>query len=96
MPRVIHFEVHADKPERAVKFYEDAFGWKVKKWEGPVDYWLVTTGEDKHPRINGAIMQRVNKGTVYNMIDVPSVDEFIKKIVKLTEKSYRRRQPSLE
>jgi hypothetical protein len=56
MPRVIHFEINADDPERAVKFHKKVFDWKITKWEGPVDYWLVTTGEDKVPGINGAIM----------------------------------------
>jgi len=27
-------------------------------------------------------MERTNQGTTYNTIDVPSIDEFIKKIVK--------------
>ena len=46
MSRVIWFEIPADDPGRAAKFYEDVFGWKVEKWDGPFDYWLVTTGED--------------------------------------------------
>jgi hypothetical protein len=82
MPRVIHFEINADDPERAVKFHKKVFDWKIKKWEGPVDYWLVTTGEDKVPGINGAIMQRMGRGTTCNTIDVPSVDKFLKKIVE--------------
>jgi predicted enzyme related to lactoylglutathione lyase len=82
MPRVVHFEIHADDPERAVKFYEGVFGWKIGKWGAPADYWLATTGEDDQPGINGAIMRRINQGTVYNTIDVPSVDEFTPKIVK--------------
>lgn len=82
MPRVIHFEIHADDPGRAVRFYKKVFDWKIMKWKGPADYWLVTTGEDTQPGINGAIMHRTNKGTTYNTIDVPSVDEFIQKIVK--------------
>jgi predicted enzyme related to lactoylglutathione lyase len=28
MPRVVHFEIPAEKPERAVKFYESVFGVK--------------------------------------------------------------------
>jgi len=82
LPRVIHFEIHADDPERAVEFHEKVFGWKVKKWEGPVDYWLVTTGKPQEPGIDGAIMHRMNKGTTYNTVSVPSVDEFLKKITK--------------
>ena len=81
MPRVTHFEINADSPQRAVKFYEKVFGWKIKKWEGPADYWFASTGEVKQPGIDGAIMHRMDKGSVFIFIDVPSVDEFIKKIV---------------
>ena len=41
MPRIIHFELPADNPERAVMFYGDVFGWQFNKWGGPMDYWLV-------------------------------------------------------
>ncbi len=33
MPRVVHFEIHADDPERAVRFYKKVFGWKIEKWQ---------------------------------------------------------------
>jgi len=91
MPRVVHFEIHADDPERAAKFYEKVFNWKISKWEGPVGYWLVTTGEDKEPGINGAIMHRVSKGSTWNTIDVPSVDEFVQKIVKADGKVVQKK-----
>lgn len=58
MTRVIHFEIASDNPERAAKFYKEVFDWKIEKWEGPVDYWLVTTGKENEPGINGAIMER--------------------------------------
>ena len=41
MPRVVHFEIMADDPDRAVKFFKKVFGWRINKWEGPVDYWLI-------------------------------------------------------
>ena len=53
MPRVIHFEIHAEDPKRATEFYERVFDWRIKKWEESAEYWLVTTGEDKKPGING-------------------------------------------
>jgi predicted enzyme related to lactoylglutathione lyase len=59
MPRVTHFEIHADNPERAIKFYTDLFGWEFKKWDGPMPYWLVTTGPDSEPGINGGLMKRM-------------------------------------
>ena len=83
MPRVIHFEIGVDDPERAIKFYTDAFGWKIKKWEGPIDYWLVTTGPEDQPGIDGALMRRqYPSGPTTNTIDVPSVDEFLSKITE--------------
>ena len=58
MPRVIHFEIHADDPERAVKFYRDLFGWEFTKWDGPMPYWLIKTGPDNTPGINGGLLPR--------------------------------------
>ncbi|MEW6141827.1 MAG: VOC family protein [Chloroflexota bacterium] len=80
MPRVVHFEIHADQPERAVKFYSSVFGWKIDTWGGPVPYWLITTGPDGEPGINGAIKDRVEKLTTVNTVSVPSVDDFLKNI----------------
>ena len=54
MPRVIHFEIVADKPERVMKFYK-VFGWEFNKWNSPQDYWRVKTGEDSQPGINGGL-----------------------------------------
>jgi uncharacterized protein len=80
--RVVHFEVNADKPERAAKFYQNVFGWKIKKWDGPMDYWMVDTGKEKNG-INGGLMKRMHpKATTVNTIDVPSVDRFLEKIRK--------------
>lgn len=82
MPRVFYFEINADKPERAAKFYNKVFGWKINKWKGPIDYWLVSTGKKNKPGIDGAIMYRFKRGTTINTIDVPSVDKFVRKIVR--------------
>ena len=80
MLRVVHFELPADDPERAVRFYREVFNWKIEKWGGPVDYWLVTTGKDKEAGINGAIGRREQMIGYVNTIDVPSVDEFTDKV----------------
>lgn len=81
MTRVVHFEVPAEDPDRAVKFYTAVFNWKIEKWAGPVDYWLVTTGNEGEPGINGAIMRGTEQSRITNTIDVPSVDDFITKII---------------
>ena len=81
MWRVNHFDVSADDPERAMKFYKEVFGWKFEKWNGPFDYWLVMTGNPDDPGIDGGIAKREDPNTrIMNFIDVPSVDECVKKI----------------
>ena len=81
MPRIIHFDIPADDPARAQKFYQDIFGWKFDKWNGPMEYWMVKTGDDKQPGINGGLAKRMPGQTgMTNTIDVPSVDEFSTKI----------------
>lgn len=59
MNRPVHFEIHADKPERAMKFYKDIFGWEFQKW-GEQDYWMVMTAskDSKEPGINGGLLLR--------------------------------------
>lgn len=81
MPRVIHFEIPADDPERAVEFYKEVFGWEIEKWNGPFDYWLVKTGEDDQPGINGAIMTKMMGDQLRNTIAVESFDDFASKIL---------------
>ena len=80
MSRVVHFEISADNPERAVKFYHNVFGWKITRWEGPMDYWIITTGRDKEPGINGGMIKRARNETTVNTISVQSVEEYTKKI----------------
>lgn len=81
MPRVMHFEIGSDDPNRAIKFYQTVFNWKIEKWNGPIEYWTVMTGDDTSPGINGGLMKR-QKSTesVMNYIAVTSVDEYLKKI----------------
>ncbi|HEV3091175.1 MAG TPA: VOC family protein [Candidatus Cybelea sp.] len=57
MPRVVHFEIHSADPQAAANFYSSIFGWKIAKWDGPFDYWLVSTGEEG-PGIDGGIVPR--------------------------------------
>ncbi len=78
MSRVVHFEIPATEPERAAAFYKKAFGWKIEKWPGPMDYWMVTTGEEGTPGINGGLLKK-NPGlsVTTNTLSVDSVDKAI-------------------
>jgi predicted enzyme related to lactoylglutathione lyase len=81
MPRPIHFELEAENPERAIRFYEEALGWKISKWEGPMEYWLILTGEGEGG-IDGGLGRRSGppSGTT-NTLGVESLDESIARVL---------------
>jgi hypothetical protein len=60
MSRVVHFEIHAEDPKRALEFYTSVFGWASEDWSEftGAPYWGLVTGEEGTPGINGAIMGR--------------------------------------
>ncbi|MFZ0183401.1 MAG: VOC family protein [Nitrosotalea sp.] len=81
MPRITHFDIPSDDPERAQKFYSEVFGWKFDKWDGPMEYWMVKTGENNEPGINGGLARRLpGQISITNTIEVPSLDEYTSKI----------------
>ncbi|HVP91143.1 MAG TPA: VOC family protein [Terriglobales bacterium] len=94
MGRVTHFNISADDTSRAVKFYQTVFGWKAKKWPGPVDYWLVTTGPDDKPGINGGIGRREEPSDhTSNSVEVESLDEAVAKVAAAGGKVLEPRMP---
>lgn len=82
MPKVVHFEVNADDIERAKKFYENAFGWKIEKWEGG-EYWVIQAGEEGEEGINGGLQKREEESDqIFNYISVSSVEDAKSKVEK--------------
>lgn len=57
MSRAVHFEIHASNPQAAIDFYSGLFGWSFNKWDGG-DYWMIHTGPDEQPGINGGLIPR--------------------------------------
>ena len=83
MNRVVHFEISAEKPDEVIRFYEKAFNWKFEKWAGPMKYWMIMTGDEKKPGIDGGLKMRDEMGTnTVNTIDVTDIDECIKNVTK--------------
>jgi uncharacterized protein len=75
MNRPVHFEIPAENPERAIAFYQKVFGWTFQKWDGPMPYWLVSTGPTDQPGINGGLMPRRDPAQpCVNTMDVANVD----------------------
>ena len=83
MPKVMHFELPAHDPERASKFYKSVLGWTTEKWNGPEDYWMVTTGSESEPGINGGIMRAPGpaNGGVVNTVGVENLDDCVRKVL---------------
>ena len=57
MPRPSYFEIHATDLARAREFYTRLLGWTFQLWPSPMEYWLITTGPDTEPGINGGMMK---------------------------------------
>ena len=81
MPRPIHFEIPAENPERAMQFYSSVFGWKFNKWAGPMDYWVISTGQPGEPGIDGGLMPRRDPNQpCVNTVGVANIDESLQAI----------------
>jgi predicted enzyme related to lactoylglutathione lyase len=81
MPRIVHFELNVKNVEKTIEFYENVFGWKIEKWDGPIDYWFIMTGDESEPGIDGGLgFEEEGFPGVVNTIDVRDVDQIIKKI----------------
>jgi uncharacterized protein len=80
LPRVTHFEFSADDPTRCITFYERAFGWRFEKWDGPMPYWMIKTGDG--PGIDGGMGPRQQPGQPpAHVVDVPSLADTRKKVL---------------
>jgi uncharacterized protein len=104
---IVHFEIPADDPERAARFYRDLFGWKIDKFEAstdqrenPIEYWMVQTvptddkGMPSRPGVNGGLMRRMYPAQPpVNYINVEDVDQFTKKAEELGAKIMMAKHP---
>jgi len=89
---ITHFEIPADNIERAKKFYEKIFDWKIEKYDDKDEeyYFVMTTevGDDewtpKEPgAINGGLVKREMPDEPFvNYVTVDSIDKTCKLIEK--------------
>jgi predicted enzyme related to lactoylglutathione lyase len=94
MSRVVHFEIMAKEPQQAVDFYSKVLGWKFQKWDNPtMDYWLITTGDEKLPGINGGLGPGDPVKAIVNTIGVADLDATLMRIVQHGGKVLQPRDP---
>jgi len=80
--RPTHFEIPVDDPDRAEKFYTDAFGWSFNRFEGsPSYYGLADTGDESERGINGALYARGDMTTTMLTVSVDSIEDAEAKIL---------------
>lgn len=100
MDSIVHFEIPADNPKRASKFYGDVFGWQVQPMEG-MPYWMLQTtelGGDRMPKnpgaINGGMAKRAAplKTTVVT-IGVKDIDKTLEMVKAKGGKTVRKKEP---
>ncbi|MBI3849147.1 MAG: VOC family protein [Verrucomicrobia bacterium] len=86
---IVWFEIPADDIQRAKKFYNTLFGWKINPFPGMPDYQHIDTGgADASP--DGGLMKRMHQAhTITNYILVPSVTKFMARVEKLGGRIYR-------
>ena len=90
MSRVVHFEIHASKPQGLIDFYTAVFDWKFQQW-GNVEYWLIETGPADQPGINGGLLPRRGPGPAEMQavnsyvctVQVSSLDDSLAKALSL-------------
>lgn len=51
------FALHVDDVDRARRFYEAVFGWTFEPW-GPPGFYLIHTGDEADPGVQGLMHQR--------------------------------------
>lgn len=90
MSRVIHFEIHASKPEVLIAFYSSLFNWQFQQW-GAVEYWQIETGRPDQPGIDGGLVLRRGVSPLDAQginayictVEVDSLDEYVLKTQSL-------------
>jgi predicted enzyme related to lactoylglutathione lyase len=99
---VVHFEIPADNPERATRFYRELFGWEIQKMDFPggPEYWTVSTvptdgkGQPARPGVNGGLIRRQHPGhPPVNYVSVESVDEYARKAKRLGAEEVMAKTP---
>jgi predicted enzyme related to lactoylglutathione lyase len=80
---IIWFEIPADQPERAQKFYSQLFGWKIEPFAGMTDYWHIDTGGSDDMPDGGMLTRKHDRQPITNYVNVASVTTASKKVEKL-------------
>ena len=85
MPTIVHFDITADDPKRAKKFYEGLFDWEMESPPGMTDYCLIETKDLTGDRgVGGGLGKREEPAQrITSFFGVNSIEEYAAKVEKL-------------
>ena len=75
-----HFDIQTAEPRKAIDFYAGVFGWEFKKWEGPMEYWLIMTGSTEKDGIDGGLSKGEPLARAVNTLSIDDLDATVRKI----------------
>jgi predicted enzyme related to lactoylglutathione lyase len=80
------FSIHVDDVDRARRFYEAVFGWVFEPW-GPPGFYLIHTGDEADPGIQGLMHKRLvpRSGTGMNGIEPTFAVEDLDAVIAAVE-----------
>lgn len=85
MPTIVHFIIPVEDLERAGKFYEELFGWRIFSNKDFHDYLgIMTHDEEGRETLGGGLsIRREPSEVITNFVGVSSVDQYSAKVVEL-------------
>ncbi len=94
MATIVHFDLPADEPERAKKFYQALFDWKFISVPGMDYQFIETKSQDGKEGIKGGMGKRNSPDErMTNFMGVDSIDDSMKKVQELGGKVIRPKMP---
>jgi predicted enzyme related to lactoylglutathione lyase len=85
MATIVHFDLPADDPGRAMAFYGGLFGWKFEQPEGMEEYYLIeTTALDGSPGPGGGLgLRGAPDQRIMNYFGVADLDASLDRVAEL-------------
>ncbi|PVX27766.1 MAG: glyoxalase [Candidatus Bathyarchaeum sp.] len=87
---IVHFDIPAENPEKLKNFYSKLFSWRIYKFPGPTEYWMIETvpvdekGAPARPGVNGGMFKKEQpERKPVNYILVDDIDKSTQKVKDL-------------
>ncbi len=85
MPTIVHFDIATDDPQRAKRFYESLFDWKMMGPPGMPDFYLIETEDLQGKRgVGGGLGRRGEPSQrITTYVGVDDIDAYAARVAAL-------------